>query len=539
MSEESGGSSIIGKFFVALGLKIDDAGISKFKSQVEHLTHSVEALGVAFGIELIRSVGEFVERSVGAAAAVQDFSEVTGMSAEKVAALGRVAVENSSSMEAMQGAIMGISRAVGMSAMGIGRHVKLFQQLGIAVKDSSGHVKTADQVMSELADKFKGMDVTKRNAIAGRLGIDPLIAKAMADAGSAGWRAQVHNAMGKGLLDAKDYEQAERTEKTFRRFHILTGQLTTLVANQLGPWIQRLVTSTEKWLTANKVAIIKRIHEGGQKLAEVLGRVWEWGEKIWSVMTKLEGALGRTNLAWTAMKFMLVAVAGLKFYETINSFASAVNNLWLAMTKIPIKAAAIGLVMLAVGLLVEDFIAWQNGEESVLKDLSEEWPTAIKAITGALNLMLGVWQDIVQAARDLGILKAKAAPDMSTPEGQAARANFLQNMSAAPMAIAGQLPQMRGGAAVSLEQASLLQLMNAKGAQGSGGSTSSMMDAATGVQMGLLQLMAAKAGGDTAYISGNTVVVQADTPQRAKEAGTSVREALSTQKIRNYQPRTR
>jgi hypothetical protein len=536
MSEESGGSSIIGKFFVALGLKIDDAGISKFQSQVQHLTHSVEALGVAFGLELVRQVGEFVERSVGAAAAVQDFSEVTGMGAEKVAALGRVAVENSSSMEAMQGAIMGISRAVGMSAMGIGRHVKLFQQLGIAVKDSSGHVKTADHVMSELADKFKGMDVTKRNAIAGRLGIDPLIAKAMADAGSAGWKAQVQTAMGKGLLDAKDYEQAEQTEKTFKRFHILTGQLTALLANQLGPWIQRIVTVTEKWLTANKVRIVTAIRDAGQKLAEVLGRIWEWGEKIWSTMTKLEAALGHANLAWTAMKVMLVAFAGLRFYETINAVASAVNNLWTAMTKIPLKAAAIGLVMLAVGLLVEDFLAWQNGEESVLKDLSEEWPTAIKAITDALQVMLNVWDDIVQAARDLGILKAKAAPDMSTPEGQAARANFLENMRSAPAILTD--PRMTFNSPATGEQSGLMALMTARGAQGAGSATS-MMDAATGVQTGLLQLLAAKAGGDTAYISGNTVIVQADTPQRAKEAGTAVREALSSQKIRNYQPRTR
>jgi hypothetical protein len=441
-------------------------------------------------------------------------------------------------MEAMQGAIMGISRAVGMSAMGIGRHVKLFQQLGIAVKDSSGHVKTADQVMSELADKFKGMDVTKRNAIAGRLGIDPLIAKAMADAGSAGWKAQVQGAMGKGLINAADFEQAERTEKTFKRFHILTGQLTTLLANQLGPWIQKVVTATEKWLTDHKVVIIKKIQESGQKLAEVLGRIWEWGEKIWGVMVKLEAALGRTNLAWTTMKVMLVAFAGLKFYETVNAVASAVNNLWLALTKIPMKAAAIGMVMLAIGLLVEDFIAWQNGEESVLKDLSEEWPTAIKVITDALHGMLVVWEDIVQAARDLGIIKAKAPPDMSTPEGQAARASFLQNMNAAPMAIAGQIPGSRGGTMVSPEQASLLQLMNSRGAPAAP-VASSMMDAASGVQMGLLQLLSAKAGGDTAYISGNTVVIQADTPQRAKESGASAREALSSQKIRNYQPRTR
>ena len=536
MSTESGGQSIIGKFFVALGLKIDDAGISKFQSQVQHLTHSVEVLGVAFGLELVKRVGEFVERSVGAAAAVQDFSEVTGMSAEKVAALGRVAVENSSSMEAMQGAIMGISRAVGMSAMGIGRHVKLFQQLGIAVKDSTGHVKTADTVMSELADKFHGMDVTKRNAIAGRLGIDPLIAKAMADAGSAGWKAQVQGAMGKGLLNAADFEQAERTEKTFKRFHILTSQLTTLLANQLGPWIQKVVAATEKWLTENKVKIIKSIHEAGQRLAEVLGRIWEWGTKIWDIMVKLEGAIGRTNAAWTVMKVMLIAVAGLKFYETINNVAKAANDLWLALTKIPIKAAVIGMVMLAIGLLVEDFIAWKNGEESVLKDLSESWPTAIKAITTALQGMLDVWEGIVDAARALGLLKEKALPDMSTPEGRAARAQLLENLTLAPAAMTGGLPTTNAPA--SAEQSGLMSLMSARSAQG-GTSATSMMDAANGVQAGLLQLLSSKAGESTTYVSGNTVVVQADTPQRAKEAGTSVREALSSQKIRNYQPRAR
>ena len=532
---ESGSTSIIGKFFVALGLKIDDAGMSKFESQVTHLTHSVEVLGVAFGLELVKRVGEFVERSVGAAAAVQDFSEVTDMSAEKVAALGRVAVENSSSMEAMQGAIMGISRAVGMSAMGIGRHVKLFQQLGIAVKDSTGHVKTADEVMNELADKFSTMDTTKRNAIAGRLGIDPLIAKAMADAGSKGWQAQTQAAMGKGLLSAKDYEQAERTEKTFKRFHILTGQLTTLLANQLGPWIQRLIVTTEKWLTEHRVAIIAKIHQGAKVLAEVLGRVWEWGEKIWRTMEQLERSLGRANLAWGAMKVMLLAVVGLKFYETINAVASAVNNLWLALTKIPMKAAAIGLVALGIALLVEDFVAWKNGEESVLKDLSERWPGAIGAISSALQGMLDIWNDIVEAARALGLLKEKAGPDMSTPEGQAARQNFLENMTAAPGRIAsGQV----GVAPATAGQSDLMGLMRARGEVGQG-ATTSMMDSATGIQAGMLQLLAARAGEQTTYVTGTQVTVQADTPQRAREAGNSVREALSSQKIRNYQPRSR
>ncbi len=538
MSDEHGGS-IIGKFFVALGLKIDDAGISKFQSQVQHLTHSVEALGVVFGIELVRRVGEFVERSVGAAAAVQDFSEVTGMTSEKVAALGRVAVENSSSMEAMQGAIMGISRAVGMSAMGIGRHVKLFQQLGVAVKDSSGHVKTADQVMSELADKFEGMDVTKRNAIAGRLGIDPLIAKAMADAGSAGWRAQVQAAMGKGLLDAKDYEQAERTEKTFKRFHILTGQLTTLLANQLGPWIQRIVTVTEKWLTANKVKIIKAIHDGGAKLAEVLGHIWEWGEKLWDVMGKLETALRRTNLAWNAMKIVLVAFAGLKFYETVESIAKAVNNLWLAMTKIPVKAAAIGLVMLAVGLLIEDFIAWQNGEESVLKDLSERWPTAIKAITTSIQAMLAVWQGVVDVVKWLYDHDVGVHTEGATGMGVGSKDDYAKlhafneankNSSGppeSPFDIWGNRRVLNAPEGQSARE--LYDATNSVPWQGMAGSTQT-----TGVPAAL-----ARGGGDTFNVTGTTVIVQADTPQRAKEAGTSVREALSSQKIRNYQPRAR
>ena len=536
MSEESGGSSIIGKFFVALGLKIDDAGIGKFQSQVQHLTHSVEALGAAFGIELLRQVGEFVERSVGAAAAVQDFSEVTGMSSEKVAALGRVAVENSASMETMQGAIMGISRAVGMSAMGIGRHVKLFQQLGIAVKDTSGRVKTADQVMSELADKFKGMDVTKRNAIAGRLGIDPMIAKAMADAGSAGWKVQVQGAMGKGLLNAADYEQAERTAKTFKRFHILTGQFTTLLANQLGPWIQRIVTVTEKWLTTNKVRIVTAIRDAGQKLAEVLGHIWEWSEKIWSTMTKLEAALGRANLAWTAMKVMLVAFAGLKFYETINAVASAVNNLWMAMTKIPLKAAAIGLVMLAVGLLVEDFLAWQNGEESVLKDLSEEWPTAIKTITESLNAMFEVWHDIVDAVKWLSGHGVGVSTTATTGTGMTSQeeADAIKNL---PKGGPGKSPYdiwgNRRTPEIPSNHRSARELYDEAHGVGFVGPTQQML--------GMTGAGAASIGGNTSttYINGNTVVVQADTPQRAKEAGASVREALSSQKIRNYQPRTR
>lgn len=555
MSEES----IIGKFFGVLGFKVDHKGVEEFKLSLEHTKRAVEGI---FAVEILERVAAFIERSVGAAAATNDLGEMAEMSAEKVAALGRVAMDHSASIESMNSAILGVSRATGQAAMGLGRNVKLFQQLGIKAKDSSGHVKNAEEVMGELADKFQTMDMSKVMATAGRMGINPMVAKMMKELGREGWQKAVSEALGKGILSEEDYRQADKTEKTFKRFHLVTGQIATLLANQVAPWFRRVVDVMEGFFVEHKVAFTKRLHEAMKTLSEVLSRVWGFGSKLFDVMSKLYSKMTATKYAGEAFRLVLVAIAAVEAAQTVGKIAEAVTNLYKAFTKIPKLLSGVSLLVVAVGLLVEDWLAFQNGEESVIGDLEKRWPTAFKVIKTSMDALLGVWDDILEAARALGIIQA-APPkkgSLAWYEQEKLKPHYQDSMSKEdwdlwsstdalvksgkhPEQVEAQKKLVESGANKNFQdwkpqETSSWNWKDWLGSIFAGGSFGEMHQSMQMLKaLNADQRAKAAAAGATINITGTKVEVKADTDARAAKAGDSVVSKLGNQTlIRNYQP---
>lgn len=553
MSEES----IIGKFFGVLGFKVDHKGAEEFQASLGHLKHAVEAV---FAVELIHRTVEFVERSIGAAAAVNDLAEITDMTATKIDALGRVAVDNSSSVEAMREAILGVYRATGQAAMGLGRNVKLFQALGLHAKDSSGHVKDAETMMGEMADKFQSMDMAKVVATAGRLGIDPMIAKAMKEMGGEGWRAAVSEALGKGLLSDADYEQADRTEKTFKRFHFVVGQLATLVANQLAPWLRRAVNEIEKFFVGNKVRLTERLQAGMRNLSTALTAVWHVAENVWHVLEKTYEFFMKNERAAQALRAVIAAIVVVKVAEFVQGIVKSVEAFGAA------ARGALGPWALIVGgavLLVQDWLAFKDGEESVFKDLSEKWPGAMAAINKAMETMLALWEGVVGAARELGILskaepkkgtvgwyvKMKENPPMAGSKDYAdfmeakAQMDELERYNQNLVWEGGQEWQMlidKAEAASNIANAwaSAVRNIGKESPVGAGNDDLYGRTSPLAVGVGTVLDDRRRVGeGTVLNITGTKVEIKADTPERAERAGVSARDAMSSQQIRNYQPR--
>lgn len=558
MSDES----IIGKFFGVLGFKVDHHGVEDFQKSLDHVKHAVQGI---FAVELIGHVVEFVERSIGAAAAVNDLAEVTEMSAEKIAALGRVAIDNSSNVDAMKEAILGVYRATGQAAMGIGRNVKLFQALGLHAKDSSGHVKSAETMMGEIADKFQKMDMAKVVATAGRLGIDPMIAKAMKEMGAEGWEKAVGEALGKGLLTEEDYRQADKTEKTFKRFHLITGQIAALLANQLAPWLRRAVDAIEKFITENKVEIVKKMHAGMRLLSRVLSEIWQVGASVYKAMAKVYEFFQKNERAGQALRAVFVALVGLRVAAWIRGVADSLAAL---RSSALLSLAPLALLVGGVVLIVQDWMAFKRGEESVFQSLSEKWPGAIKAIETAIRAVKEIWDAIVEDARELGLLSKAPPPKAGTPEFAQAisRSDALQaeveEKATNPLGV-GKQPWYKGVAAHFLrggiydmqQTANALDILQkARDAKAAAdavepGGSSQLFGASVAPEGYYLPSGPMSAGdvmgdrqrgsGDTTFvnITGTKVEIKADTPERARTAGDSARDALSSQRIRNNQPR--
>jgi hypothetical protein len=70
-----------------------------------------------------------------------------------------------------------MERAIQDTFLGMGRSAKVFEELGINVKDAHGHIKATTAVMTELSEKFKKMDHGTQIRVMERLGLDPALLK--------------------------------------------------------------------------------------------------------------------------------------------------------------------------------------------------------------------------------------------------------------------------------------------------------------------------------------------------------------------------
>ena len=137
---------------------------------------------------------------------LDELSQRTGVSVEALSGLRLAAEKNSVSIEALANGFKFLSMNMVEAASGAGDGAKLFNALGISVKESSGKLKDSSAVMIEVADVFAGMeDGATKTALAvklfGKAGMDMI---PILNLGSEGLKEQRDLAEKLGITFTKD-----------------------------------------------------------------------------------------------------------------------------------------------------------------------------------------------------------------------------------------------------------------------------------------------------------------------------------------------
>lgn len=382
-------SNVIDSLLVRIGFDVDTHGVEGAKHHVGLLKESLEALGIMAGVELAHRFVEFVERAVSGAAAVQEFAETTGIAADKVDSMSRAAADAGVPVEAMREAIMGVFRATGAAAAGFPRYTKLFQQLGLNAKDSTGHVKDAQTMMGELSDKFSKMDAATRIAVAGRLGINARLAALMGEEGSAGMRGRFAETEKNGLLTAEDFERAHGTELALEKLHRTIQGVTTIVANQLSPWLVKALDLFQEWWKANREEVVRGFIGGVRELAGVLKTVGSFLRDVYGFGKDVLDTLDRLGIKGGVLKGIVGAIVAYKLGGWALQAAAGLAQLAVGFGGLQAATLFVGLLAGAIALLVQDIYVFYKGGNSLIGQLSEEWPGALEAAQ-LLVVALGV-----------------------------------------------------------------------------------------------------------------------------------------------------
>ena len=129
------------------------------------------AIGAASIAAGTAAIFAFTESTLSAVDAQAQLAETIGVSIENIQALGFAASVSGSSLDAVQSSLSGLSRKIGEAAT---QGSEDFARLGINVRDSSGRVKDAAQIFTEVSSAFSRLNLSEseRANFAEKLGID-------------------------------------------------------------------------------------------------------------------------------------------------------------------------------------------------------------------------------------------------------------------------------------------------------------------------------------------------------------------------------
>lgn len=233
------------------------AAFDSAKASVRSLTEGAVGLQSAFagiaGAAIVVDQLNKVRAAIDRLDAIDDLSEKYGVAASKLAGYTYASEVAGTSTEAFAAGLNKLSKNLAAAAGGGAEQAAAFKAIGVAVKDSNGQLRDADEVLLDVADKFASyQDGAGKAALAqqifGKSGAEliPILNK-----GRAGIQELVGEAQRLGLVMGDDaYKAAGDLNDNLKKLELASQALSTRIAAELVPglakWTEGVVKSLEK-----------------------------------------------------------------------------------------------------------------------------------------------------------------------------------------------------------------------------------------------------------------------------------------------------
>jgi hypothetical protein len=367
----------IKEFLVGLGFEVDQGSLNKFNDGLKKATIAITAVGAA-----ATAAAGFVAKMVTDVAkdfdAISDLGGRVNATAHEIMELGYVASLTDSSVEAVASSLDGLNRTMGEASMGMGRGKVVFEQLGISLKDANGNMKTTAAMMAEIGDTIKDLSRQEQVAILSKLGIDPTMIGALTG-DVAELRAEFNQIYSDLEIDANAAAQASSDfMDSVGRLNFVFDALRKAVALKFMGQIQGGIDRMRKLLVENMPKIVNAI----TPIIQVILRIAEAFIAIVARIAQFAGVL----IGW----FNRINDATDGWAGYILAAALAWKYLNLAFLASPI--GIILSLVAAIGLLIDDFMTWKEGGDSLI-----DWSAWEPPITAVINIVKVMADAIVNA----------------------------------------------------------------------------------------------------------------------------------------------
>ncbi|WP_248792521.1 transglycosylase SLT domain-containing protein [Escherichia coli] len=343
----SGNADTIKDFLVSLGFDIDQAGANKFEAVLKGVTANVLKVGAVVEGAALSIVG-FTTQIANGLDKIYWASQRTGASVQGIKALGYAASQTGTSAESAMSSLEGLAGFMRSNPGAEG----FLNRLGVQTRDASGKMRDTAAIFTGVGQKLNNMPYYRAKQYAQMLGIDENTLMAMRR-GMNGFTADYQSMLQKTGFNAdKAAVQSNKFMTSMRGLTSLFGIMRDKIGSNLAGGLAGSLDSLRR-----------RILDNFPKIEETLTRV-------------IKGVIWLAN-AFTRMAWRLIQGAGsvIDWWKRLDDGSKNLLKIfgallvaWRLLNSAFLKSP-IGIIttlILAIGLLYDDYQTWKEGGKSLI-----------------------------------------------------------------------------------------------------------------------------------------------------------------------------
>ena len=384
----------IKEFLVGIGFKVDDQGLNNFEGKVKAFSMKTAAAVAAVAAGFY-AVGKAVTDTVNKFDELGDAANRVGTTPHELEKFAYAAELTGSTMDVAKASMENFGRRVGEVAMGVGRSVVIFENLGISVRDADGQMRDTADILGEVGSKIKDLDRSEQLNILNKLGLDSTLVETLTTDISALTAEfdELYQANNTNLSTSAESAGAFN-DALFRLRYSFGTFKNALFGEVMAPMADAMESMTKRFVEFMKGAMevarpfFKAVSGLVAGLVKIFARVGQGVGALISAVVK--------PFAW--------------FFSILPNWVKVLGGLtagWIALNA-AFAASPVGMVIalgLAIAALVDDFLVWKEGGQSFI-DWSA-WEPAIAAATEAVGNLVQFFRDLTGAVFGLidGLVK--------------------------------------------------------------------------------------------------------------------------------------
>lgn len=301
---------VLGTISEKLGIKLPDsvrASVGKLGNLSSGFM-AAAAAAAAVVTAVVKVEKALVSMTVESAKAAEQLSNAAssgGLSLESAQEWDYVLKSVGSSLESATGDLASFQQKITEAATGSGESAELFSKLRISVTDTSGALKTTEQLLPELVNKFQRMgDETERNTIANKLlgGTGTALIPILKSTGTE-LDALIADKQKLGILSEQEVADLERTAAAQRKYEEAIASSKEQLSAQFAPAVtdfydasadaisslsQLLKNSGILEFAKDLLGFVTKLIQG---FADMTSKTGDWANKMRSSIEGLQGPM--------------------------------------------------------------------------------------------------------------------------------------------------------------------------------------------------------------------------------------------------------